>query len=108
MLTHAPQIPYAMAKFFFFEYIVGLFYKHVFTAPKDTYGKTTQLGVIFASVYLASVLYAVVSHPADSLVSLMGKPANRGKSLGAIASETEIIALVTKGLGTRVLMIGGR
>ncbi|RPD52669.1 hypothetical protein L227DRAFT_441183 [Lentinus tigrinus ALCF2SS1-6] len=29
-------IPYAMAKFFF-EYIVGLFYKHVFAAPKETY-----------------------------------------------------------------------
>ncbi|KAI0699631.1 mitochondrial carrier protein [Cerioporus squamosus] len=100
------QIPYTMAKFFFFEYIVGLFYKHVFTAPKDTYGKTTQLGVTFASGYLAGVVCAVVSHPADSLVSLMGKPANRGKSFGAIASETGIVALATKGLGTRVLMIG--
>ena len=61
-----------MAKFFFFEYIVGMFYKHVFTAPKDTYGKTTQLGVTFASGYLAGVVCAVVSHPADSIVSLMG------------------------------------
>ena len=95
-----------MAKFFFFEYIVQLFYSHVFTAPKDTYSKPTQLGITFASGYLAGVVCAVVSHPADSIVSLMGKPANRGKSLGAIASETGIVALATKGLGTRVLMIG--
>ena len=40
-----------MAKFFFFEYIVGLFYRHVFTAPKESYGKPTQLGVTFASGY---------------------------------------------------------
>lgn len=100
------QIPYTMAKFFFFEYIVGMFYRHVFTAPKETYGKTTQLGVTFASGYLAGVVCAVVSHPADSVVSLMGKPENKGKALGQIASETGIVSLATKGLGTRVLMIG--
>ncbi|CAL1715550.1 unnamed protein product [Somion occarium] len=100
------QIPYTMAKFFFFEYIVGLFYSHVFTAPKETYGKPTQLGVTFASGYLAGVVCAVVSHPADSLVSLMGKPEHKGKAVGQIASEVGISTLATKGLGTRVLMIG--
>ena len=95
-----------MAKFFFFEYIVQMFYRHVFTAPKETYGKPTQLGVTFASGYLAGVVCAVVSHPADSLVSQMGKAANKGKSLGAIASEVGIVNLATQGLGTRVLMIG--
>ena len=100
------QIPYTMAKFFFFEYIAQLFYRHVFTAPKESYGKPTQLGVTFASGYLAGVVCAVVSHPADSLVSQMGKAANKGKSLGAIASEVGIANLATQGLGTRVLMIG--
>ena len=95
-----------MAKFFFFEYIVSLFYSHVFTAPKDTYGKGTQLGVTFASGYLAGVVCAIVSHPADSLVSLMGKAENRGKGLGQIASDVGITSLATKGLGTRVIMIG--
>ena len=95
-----------MAKFFFFEYIVQMFYSHVFTAPKETYGKPTQLGITFASGYLAGVVCAVVSHPADSLVSQMGKAANKGKSLGAIASEVGIVNLATQGLGTRVLMIG--
>jgi len=100
------QIPYTMAKFFFFEYIVALFYGNVFTAPKDSYSKSTQLGVTFASGYLAGVVCAVVSHPADSVVSLMGKPANRGKGVGQIASEVGFASLATKGLGTRVLMIG--
>jgi len=100
------QIPYTMAKFACFEAIIGLFYQHVFTAPKDTYSKPTQLGVTFASGALAGVICAIVSHPADSLVSLMGKEANRGKSVGQIASETGIGNLATKGLGTRIVMIG--
>lgn len=131
------QIPYTVAKFYFFEKVrpsaaskhlslaafkasagragthqscwlqmVQLFYTHVFTAPKETYSKTTQLGVTFASGYSAGVICAIVSHPADSLVSLMGKAENKGKSLGQIASETGIKTLATKGLGTRVLMIG--
>ncbi|EJU04015.1 mitochondrial carrier protein [Dacryopinax primogenitus] len=100
------QIPYTMAKFYFFERIVQAFYDNIFTAPKSTYSKQTQLGVTFASGYLAGVICAIVSHPADTLVSLMGKDANKGKSVGTIASETGILNLCTKGLGTRVLMIG--
>ncbi|TRM65354.1 mitochondrial carrier protein [Schizophyllum amplum] len=100
------QIPYTMAKFFFFEKIVQLFYTHVFTAPKETYNKTTQLGVTFASGYLAGVVCAVVSHPADSLVSLLGKAENRGKPAGQIVSEVGFSTLATKGLSTRILMIG--
>ena len=95
-----------MAKFYFFEKIVSLFYTHVFTAPKETYSKPTQLGVTFASGYLAGVVCAVVSHPADSLVSQMGKAENRGKGFGQIVSEVGFGNLATKGLGTRVVMIG--
>jgi solute carrier family 25 phosphate transporter 3 len=100
------QIPYTMAKFFFFEKVVAAFYTYVFTEPRSTYPKTTQLGVTFASGYLAGVICAIVSHPADSVVSLMGKAENKGKSIGTIASEVGIANLATKGLGTRILMIG--
>lgn len=95
-----------MAKFFFFEKIVQLFYTHVFTEPKNSYGKGTQLGVTFASGYLAGVVCAIVSHPADSVVSLLGKAENKGKSVGTIAGEVGFMSLATKGLGTRVIMIG--
>jgi solute carrier family 25 phosphate transporter 3 len=100
------QIPYTMAKFYFFEKVVSLMYTHVFTKPKKEYSKTTQLGVTFASGYLAGIICAIVSHPADSLVSAMGKPQNSGKSFGQMASEIGMKQLCTKGLGTRVLMIG--
>ncbi|KAJ3342841.1 Cu/Pi carrier [Gonapodya sp. JEL0774] len=100
------QIPYTIAKFVLFEQTVSLFYTYVLTAPKETYSKVTQLGVTFASGYIAGVACAIVSHPADSLVSLMGKAENKGKGLGQIASETGFYSLATKGLGTRILMIG--
>jgi solute carrier family 25 phosphate transporter 3 len=100
------QIPYTMAKFYFFEKVVSLFYTYYFTQPKESYPKTTQLGVTFASGYLAGVICAIVSHPADSLVSAMGKADNRGKGFGQMAREIGTMNLFTKGLGTRVLMIG--
>jgi len=100
------QIPYTVAKFFFFEKIVQLFYTHVFTAPKETYSKPTQLGVTFASGYLAGVVCAIVSHPADSVVSQLGKAENKGKGIGQIVSEVGLGTLATKGLPTRIFMIG--
>jgi len=100
------QIPYTMAKFYFFEKVVQIFYNHVFTQPKETYSKATQLSITFASGYIAGVICAVVSHPADNLVSQMGKTENQGKSFGEMAREQGAWKLFTKGLGTRVLMIG--
>jgi len=102
----ARQIPYTMAKFFFFEYIVTLFYTYVFTQPKSTYSKATQLSVTFASGYLAGIICAIVSQAPDNLVSQMGKPENKGKTFGQIAGEQGMKKLCTKGLGTRILMIG--
>ncbi|EEC45845.1 predicted protein [Phaeodactylum tricornutum CCAP 1055/1] len=100
------QIPYTVAKFFFFEKVVEGFYTHVFTKPKDTYDKPTQLGITFASGYIAGIICAIVSHPADNLVSLMGKSDNKGKSVGKIASEVGLRDLAMKGLAPRILMIG--
>jgi len=100
------QIPYTMAKFYFFEKTVEMFYRHIFTSPKETYSKPTQLGITFASGYLAGVICAIVSHPADSLVSQIGKASNKGKSIGQIAREVGPYKLCTTGLGTRILMIG--
>jgi len=100
------QIPYTMAKFYFFEKTVEMFYTYLFTAPKETYSKPTQLSITFASGYLAGVICAVVSHPADSMVSQLGKADNKGKSFGQIFNENGIYKLATAGLGTRIIMIG--
>lgn len=100
------QIPYTIAKFFFFEKAVAFFYTNIFTEPRESYSKSTQLGITFASGYSAGIICAIVSHPADSLVSQIGKAENKGKSLGTIAREVGFTNLLTKGLTTRIIMIG--
>lgn len=100
------QIPYTIAKFYFFEKAVAFFYSNVFTNPRESYSKSTQLGITFASGYSAGVICAIVSHPADSLVSQIGKAENKGKSIGKIAGEVGFGNLLTKGLPTRIIMIG--
>lgn len=96
------QIPYTMAKFFFFELVKEQFYKSVFTGPKENYSKGTHLGITFASGYIAGVACAIVSHPADTIVSKMAKG---GKSAGEILSELGFGG-IWGGLGTRIIMIG--
>ncbi|KAJ7146179.1 mitochondrial carrier domain-containing protein [Mycena epipterygia] len=100
------QVPYTMAKFFIFEKTVQLFYTHLLTAPKESYGQVTQLGVTFGAGYIAGVVSAIVSNPADSLISQLGKAENKGKSAGRIVSEVGFASLATKGLGTRIFMLG--
>jgi len=96
------QIPYTMAKFYFFEAVKNAFYANVFTEPKTSYSKGTHLGITFASGYIAGVACAIVSHPADTVVSKMGKST---KSAGEILSELGF-AGIWGGLGTRIIMIG--
>jgi solute carrier family 25 phosphate transporter 3 len=60
------------------------------------------LGITFASGYIAGVACAIVSHPADTVVSKMSKS---GKSPAAILSELGPLG-IWGGLGTRIIMIG--
>ncbi|KAK7047101.1 Cu/Pi carrier [Paramarasmius palmivorus] len=100
------QIPYTATKLFCFEGTVKFVYTYLLTAPKETYSPLTQLGITFAAGYIGGMISAVVSHPADSLVSLMGKAENANKSAGTIIKEVGWVKLGTKGLGARVVMIG--
>jgi hypothetical protein len=54
-----------------FENTVQALYKYVVPKPKSECSKTEQLGVSFAAGYIAGVFCAVVSQPADNLVSKM-------------------------------------
>ena len=98
----ARQIPYTIVKFVAVEKFVQTFYANVFTKPKDSYGNGTQLLVTFMSGYSAGVFCAIVSHPADTMVSIMNKT---GDSAGKIYNDVGFNGL-WKGLGTRIFMIG--
>jgi solute carrier family 25 phosphate transporter 3 len=67
------QVPYTMVKFAAFENIVKAFYKNIFTQPKENYSKSFQLMITFLSGYIAGIFCAIVSHPADTMVSILNK-----------------------------------
>ena len=92
-----------MVKFAAFERVVESFYTYIFTEPKSSYSKSTQLSVTFASGYIAGVLCALVSQPADTLVSKMNKNPELGA--GKLISQLGVSGLYA-GLGPRVLMVG--
>ncbi len=58
-----------MMKFACFERTVEALYKYVVPKPRDQCTKSEQLTVTFAAGYIAGVFCAVVSHPADTVVS---------------------------------------
>jgi len=97
------QIPYTMMKFFGFERAVEMIYKQL-GGKKSDYNKVQQLGVSFAGGYLAGIFCAAVSHPADTVVSVLNK--NKNMTIGEVIRNTPTATLLTKGLGTRILMIG--
>jgi len=97
------QIPYTMMKFFGFERAVELIYSQL-PKRKDEYNKVQQLGVSFAGGYLAGIFCAAVSHPADSVVSILNK--DKSATIGGILRNTPKIDLFTKGLAPRIIMIG--
>ncbi|GAA5828203.1 hypothetical protein JCM10212_003289, partial [Sporobolomyces blumeae] len=76
--------------------------------PKASYNKVEQLGVSAAAGYIAGVFCAVVSHPADTMVSKLNAPLKPGEakpSVGSIYSQIGFSGLWA-GLGTRIFMIG--
>ncbi|XP_051119123.1 mitochondrial phosphate carrier protein 2, mitochondrial-like [Andrographis paniculata] len=98
------QIPYTMMKFATFENIVEAMYKHVIPTRKEECSKGVQLGVSFAGGYIAGVFCAVVSHPADNLVSFFNNAA--GATVADAVKKLGIWGLCTRGLPLRIVMVG--
>lgn len=97
------QIPYTMMKFACFERTVEVLYKHVVPKPRADCTKGEQLIVTFAAGYIAGVFCAIVSHPADTVVSKLNNSAG-STAIGA-AKELGMRGLWA-GLGPRIIMIG--
>jgi len=97
------QIPYTMMKFACFERTVELLYKHVVPKPRAECSKGEQLIVTFVAGYIAGVFCAIVSHPADTVVSKLNQDA--GASAIGILKRLGPLG-VWKGLVPRIIMIG--
>merc|ERR1712186_98360 len=97
------QIPYTMMKFACFERTVEALYANVVPKPRAECSKSEQLVVTFAAGYIAGVFCAIVSHPADSIVSYMNKA--KGATIGSAAKALGFKGC-WQGLGPRIIMIG--
>lgn len=104
----ARQIPYTMMKFASFETIVDMIYARL-PGTKNDYSKAAQTGVSFTGGYLAGILCAIVSHPADVMVSKLNAYRNPGEAFGMVLSRIygDIgFGGLWNGLGVRIIMIG--
>jgi len=102
------QIPYTMVKFATFESAVAQIYKTL-GKPKESYNALQQTGVSFLGGYIAGVGCAVVSHPADVMVSKLNSDRKAGE--GAGQAMTRIYGNIGfrglwNGLPVRIAMIG--
>jgi len=97
------QIPYTMMKFACFERTVELLYKKVVPKPRSECTKGEQLVVTFAAGYIAGVFCAIVSHPADTIVSKLNQA--KGSNFVDVAKSLGLMGM-WKGLGPRIIMIG--
>lgn len=104
------QIPYTMAKFAVQGSVADYIYSSQGKAPTD-FSQNYQLGVSLLSGVVAGVSAAIISHPADTLLSKVNKKGAGGDGpmmtrLMNIARETGFVKLCTMGLMPRCVMIG--
>lgn len=95
-------------KFASFERTVEAIYAYL-PRKKDEYGKAAQTAVSFTGGYIAGILCAIVSHPADVMVSKLNANRHPGEAFGAATSRIykDIgFAGLWNGLPVRIVMIG--
>lgn len=104
----ARQVPYTMTKFATFEEAVRLIYRTL-GKPKESYSGLQQTGISFLGGYLAGIACAIVSHPADVMVSKLN--ADRQARESATAAVARIYRNIGfpglwNGLTVRIGMLG--
>lgn len=75
-----------MVKFATFEKAVEAIYKYL-DRPKTSFNKSEQLGVSFAGGVIAGICCAIVSHPADVMVSKLNSERKAGEGAGQAVSR---------------------
>merc|ERR1719468_935764 len=99
-----------MAKFAVQGRAAEAVYNSMGKSPKDC-GATLNTGVSLATGSFAGVVSAIISHPADTLLSKVNKAGAGGEGsipsrMMNITAETGVVKLCTQGLGARCVMIG--
>jgi len=104
------QVPYTMAKFAVQGWAAEKIYAGINLDSKTATG-SQKMGVSLSSGVIAGVAAAIISHPADTLLSLVNKEGAGGTGsivsrLTNLAVEVGPAKLCLTGLGPRCVMIG--
>merc|ERR1712012_377882 len=104
------QVPYTMAKFAVQGRVAEAMYSNMGKSPSDC-GAVLNTGVSLSSGVVAGVVSAIISHPADTLLSKVNKAGAGGDGsiparMTNITKETGVVKLCTQGHGARCVMIG--
>jgi len=102
------QVPYTMSKFVVYERVSEIVYKNIDT-PKDKLANSTVTTINLGSGLIAGIVAAIISQPADTLLSKINKQkgveGSVTKRLFKMAGELGPAGLFT-GLGARIVMVG--
>lgn len=106
----AKQVPYTCTKFLVQGNVADKVYTSMGVTAAES-GGGLNLTISLASGVIAGVAAAIISHPADTLLSKVNKKGAGGdgplmQRLGNIASEIGLYKLCTVGLLPRCVMIG--
>lgn len=103
----ARQVPYTIIKFVAFEDFIRRIYSYTTSnwgKSKNDFTKTQQLSFTFMAGYGAGIFCGAVSHPADTIASLLAK--SPGTDLKQLYHNNGKFHGLWKGFGARVFMIG--
>merc|ERR1719330_1573693 len=104
------QVPYTMAKFAVQGRVTESMYGSLGKSPAEC-GVLMNTSVSLGSGVIAGVVSAIISHPADTLLSKVNKAGAGGEGsipsrMLNITKETGVVKLCTQGLGARCVMTG--
>lgn len=97
------QIPYTMMKFACFERTIEILYRYVVPKPRSECSKSEQLVVTFSAGYIAGIFCAIVSHPADTVISKLNQ--DKTSTIMDVVKRLGFLG-VWGGLFARIVMIG--
>jgi len=104
------QVPYTMAKFGVFEYVSDTVYVTLNSRgiKRSSLGDNTQLAISFGSGIVAGLAAAVISQPADTVLSKINQEKTDGGVGRAIWSIMKRLGFrgLFLGVGARCLMVG--
>jgi solute carrier family 25 (mitochondrial phosphate transporter), member 3 len=105
------QVPGTIVNFYTYEHTTQYLYKNIFVSADErssltpiSHNNASRFLVTIISGYTAGFCSTIISHPADSIISLMNQTKYRHFKIAEIVRQVGIVPLMTKGLAPRIFI----